>query len=245
MYIGPNEFEFWECGKLMEEFKLENHKWLTKMFDIRSTWIPAFFIDSLLCGLMRMTSRHVQERMDHKTIDTVPKLKTFLKIESHASKNKKKKKPQSKDKGNDKAIEKDHVYLFIKKDGFYKELWNVEDGSTVCSYERRLGAFVEQLKSLKKQVEADGPNPPSKNKTDNLEQLIGFPKPASVEVNNPSVGSTKGRRKLRIKGGKEKEIAKSLKGKNSCLLCGGADHNKRTCPGRFEVQVDVVQKEVC
>ncbi|GJY94259.1 protein FAR1-related sequence 5 [Tanacetum coccineum] len=29
--------------------------------------------------------RHVQERMDHKTIDTVPKLKNFLKIERHAS----------------------------------------------------------------------------------------------------------------------------------------------------------------
>ncbi|GJY16072.1 protein FAR1-related sequence 5, partial [Tanacetum coccineum] len=43
-------------GKLMEEFKLENHKWLTKMFNIRTTWILAYFIDSPLCGLMRTTS---------------------------------------------------------------------------------------------------------------------------------------------------------------------------------------------
>ncbi|GJU45981.1 FAR1-related sequence 5-like protein [Tanacetum coccineum] len=117
MYIGPEEFEY-RWGKLMEEFKLENHKWLTKMFNIRSTWIPAYFIDSPLCGLMRTTSRsesensffsyfinygsnlmnfmncfetviekqrHVQERMDPKTIDIVPKLKTILKIERHAS----------------------------------------------------------------------------------------------------------------------------------------------------------------
>nr|GEV88357.1 hypothetical protein [Tanacetum cinerariifolium] len=109
---------FSKWGKLMEEFKLENHKWLTKMFNIRSTWIPAYFIDSPLCGLMRTTSRsesensffshftnsgltlmnfmncfekamekqrHVQERMDHNTIDIVPKLKTFLNIERHAS----------------------------------------------------------------------------------------------------------------------------------------------------------------
>ncbi|GKA91766.1 FAR1-related sequence 5-like protein [Tanacetum coccineum] len=34
MYIGPKEFEY-KWGKLMEEFKLENHKWLTKMFNIR------------------------------------------------------------------------------------------------------------------------------------------------------------------------------------------------------------------
>ncbi|GKC98099.1 hypothetical protein Tco_1168374, partial [Tanacetum coccineum] len=55
---------------------------------------------------------------------------------------------------------------------------------------------------------------------------------------------TKGRKKLRIKGGKEKAIEKSLKGRNSCSLCGGTDHNKRTCPGRFEDQNEVVQKEL-
>ncbi|GJW68133.1 FAR1-related sequence 5-like protein [Tanacetum coccineum] len=332
MYIGPEEFEY-KWGKLMEEFKLENHKWLTKMFNIRSTWIPAYFIDSPLCGLMRTTSRsesensffshftnsgstlmnfmncfetamekqrHVQERMDHKTIDTVPKLKTLLKIEHHASNvytrslfelvqkeifvglfycqidskclvegsevciikespyvyempNKKKKKPQSVDKGNDKADENDKVDMFFKKDGLYKVLRSVGDGSVVCSCqlfvrvgilckhifcvfknanvemipqqyilrrwtknlipaglrnkrnrygeknvvvenyaneatsivdhcvhllskdEPRLGAFVEKLKSLKKEVEADCPNPPSKNKTDNLEQLVRVP----------------------------------------------------------------------
>ncbi|GJW25234.1 protein FAR1-related sequence 5 [Tanacetum coccineum] len=402
MYIGPEEFEY-KWGKLMEEFKLENHKWLTKMFNIRSTCFPAYFIDSSLCGLMRTMSRsesensffshftnsgltlmnfmncfetamekqrHVQERMHHKTIDIVPKLKTFLKIEHHASNvythslfelvqkeifvglfycqidskclvegsevciikespcvyempNKKKKKPQSVDKGNDKADENDKVDMFFKKDGLYKVLRSVGDGSVVCSCqlfvrvgilckhifcvfknanvemipqqyilrrwtknlipaglrnkrnrygeknvvvenyaneatsivdhcvhllskdEPRLGAFVEKLKSLKKEVEADCPNPPSKNKTDNLEQLVGVPKPAAVHVNNPTVGSTKGRKKLRIKGGKEKAIEKSLKGRNSCSLCGGTDHNKRTCPGRFEDQNEVVvQKEV-
>ncbi|GKB54576.1 protein FAR1-related sequence 5 [Tanacetum coccineum] len=399
MYIGPKEFEY-KWGKLMEEFKLENHKWLIKMFNIRSTWIPAYFIDSPLCGLMRTTSRsesensffshftnsgstlmnfmncfetamekqrHVQERMDHNTIDIVPKLKIFLKIECHASNvytrslfelvqkeifvglrhcqidskslvkgsevcilkdspyvyempKKKKKKPQSVDK----AKEDDIVDLFFKKDGLYKVLRNVGDGSVVCSCqlfvrvgilckhifcvfkngnvemipqqyilrrwtknlisvalrnkknkygeknmvvenfanaatlivdhcvyllskdEPRLGAFVEKLKSLNKEVEADCSNPPSKNKTDNLEQLVGVPKPVVVDVNNPTVGSTKGQKKLCIKGGKEKAIEKSLKGRNSCSLCGGTDHNKRTCPGRFEVQDEVVvQKEVC
>ncbi|GKD41747.1 FAR1-related sequence 5-like protein [Tanacetum coccineum] len=204
------------CEKIYDEtdFKEKLNKiWLTKMFNIRSTWIPAYFIDSPLCGLMRTTSRsesensffshftnsgstlmnfmncfetaiekqrHVQERMDHKTIDTVPKLKTLLKIERHASNvytrslfelvqkeifvglfycqidskclvegsevciikespyvyempNKKKKKPQSVDKGNDKADENDKVDMFFKKDGLYKVLRSVGDGSVVCS----------------------------------------------------------------------------------------------------------------
>nr|GEV91488.1 hypothetical protein [Tanacetum cinerariifolium] len=313
MYIGPEEFEY-RWGKLMEEFNLVNHKWLTMMFNIRSTWIPAYFIDSSLCGLMRTTSRsksensffsyftnygstlmnfmncfettmekqrHVQERMDHKTINIVPKLKTFLKIERHAcnvytrslfelvqkeicvvlwhcqidSKSlvegsevciikeslyvyempkKKKKKPQSEDK----AKEDDTVDLFFKKDGLYKNAnvemipqqyilrhWmknlipaalrnkrniygeknmvieNYTNGATsivdhcvhlLSKDEPMLCAFAEKLKSLKKEVEADCPNPPSKNKTDNLKQLVGVLKPPAVDVNNPTVGSTKG-----------------------------------------------------
>nr|GEY36811.1 protein FAR1-related sequence 5 [Tanacetum cinerariifolium] len=111
--------------------------------------------------------------------------------------------------------------------------------------EPRLGAFVEKLKSLKKDVEAGCPNPPSKSKTDNLEQLVGVLKPPVVEVNNPTVGSTKGQKMLRIKRGKENAIEKNLKGKNSCSLCGGTDHNKRTCPGRFEVEDEVVLQKKC
>ncbi|GJR53535.1 protein FAR1-related sequence 5 [Tanacetum coccineum] len=372
MYIGPEEFES-RWGKLMEEFKLEYHKSESEnSFFSHFTNSGSTLMNFMNCFETAMEKqRHVQERMDHKTIDTVPKLKTLLKIERHASNvytrslfelvqkeifvglfycqidskclvegsevciikespyvyempNKKKKKPQSVDKGNDKAEENDKVDLFFKKDGLYKVLRNVGDGSVVCSCqlfvrvgilckhifcvfknanveiipqqyilrrwtknlipaalrnkrnrygeknvvvenyaneatfivdhcvhllskdEPRLGSFVEKLKSQKKEVEADCPNPSSKNKTDNLEQLVRVPKPPVVDVNNPIVGSTKGQKKLRIKGGKEKAIEKSLKDRNSCSLCGGTDHNKRTCQGRFEGQDEVVvQKEVC
>ncbi|GKG53330.1 hypothetical protein Tco_0552598, partial [Tanacetum coccineum] len=80
----------------------------------------------------------------------------------------------------------------------------------------------------------DCPNPPSKNKTDNLEQLVEVAKHPIVDVKNPSVGTPKGRQKLHIKGGKEKTIEKCLKDRNSCSLCEGTDHNKRTCLGRFK-----------
>ncbi|GJU42010.1 retrovirus-related pol polyprotein from transposon TNT 1-94 [Tanacetum coccineum] len=48
-------------NKLMEEFNLVNHKWLSKMYRLRSSWIPAFFVDSPLCGLMSTTSRSESE----------------------------------------------------------------------------------------------------------------------------------------------------------------------------------------
>ncbi|GJR26820.1 FAR1-related sequence 5-like protein [Tanacetum coccineum] len=60
MFIGPEEFED-RWNKLMEEFNLVNHKWLSMMYRLRSSWIPAFFVDSPLCGLMRTTSRSESE----------------------------------------------------------------------------------------------------------------------------------------------------------------------------------------
>ncbi|GJR39723.1 FAR1-related sequence 5-like protein [Tanacetum coccineum] len=87
MFIGPEEFED-RWNKLMEEFNLVNHKWLSKMYRLRSSWILAFFVDSPLCGLMRTTSRqrHTQEKLDHQSFDSFPALLTPLPIEEHASK---------------------------------------------------------------------------------------------------------------------------------------------------------------
>jgi len=45
----------------MKEYKLENHPWFTNMFQIRSTWIPAYFTDLPMSGLMRTTSRSESE----------------------------------------------------------------------------------------------------------------------------------------------------------------------------------------
>ncbi|GJZ86804.1 FAR1-related sequence 5-like protein [Tanacetum coccineum] len=199
MYIGPEEFEY-RWGKLMEEFNLENHKWLTKMFNIRLTWIPAYFIDSPLCRLMRTTSKLESENSFFSyftnSCSTLMNFMNYFETEIEKQRHvqeeeemliKKKKKPQSVDKGNDKVEENDKVYMFFKKDGLYKVLRNVGDVKMP-----RLGAFVEKLKSQKKEVEVDCPNPPSKNKTNNLEQFVGVPKPPAIDVNNPTAGSTKG-----------------------------------------------------
>nr|GEW05800.1 hypothetical protein [Tanacetum cinerariifolium] len=60
MFIGHEKFED-RWNKLMEEFNLVNHKWLSKMYRLRSSWVLAFFVDSPLCGLMRTTSRSESE----------------------------------------------------------------------------------------------------------------------------------------------------------------------------------------
>ncbi|GJT84951.1 FAR1-related sequence 5-like protein [Tanacetum coccineum] len=112
MFIEPLKFEE-KWSELIEDFGLQSHKWLTKMFNIREIWIPAY-----LYGLMRTTSRsesensffksftspgamlvsfimsyesaierqrYRQEALDFKTIKAAPKCETKLSIELHAA----------------------------------------------------------------------------------------------------------------------------------------------------------------
>ncbi|XP_074358106.1 protein FAR1-RELATED SEQUENCE 5-like [Apium graveolens] len=51
-----DEFEIgWK--EVIKEFKLEDNKWLSEMYCIRSSWIPTFFRVEPVFGLMRTTSR--------------------------------------------------------------------------------------------------------------------------------------------------------------------------------------------
>nr|GEZ43685.1 hypothetical protein [Tanacetum cinerariifolium] len=63
MFMEPLEFEE-KWSKLVEDFGLQNHKWMRKMFDLR----------------------HIQEVLDFRTFDSAPKLHTKLTIEIHACK---------------------------------------------------------------------------------------------------------------------------------------------------------------
>ncbi|KAK9079762.1 hypothetical protein SSX86_001435 [Deinandra increscens subsp. villosa] len=55
-YITSSGFEE-KWNLLMADCKLENHKWLRKVFAIRNEWVPAFFRDKPMSWLMRTTSR--------------------------------------------------------------------------------------------------------------------------------------------------------------------------------------------
>lgn len=53
---SPQEFEEgW--NKVVTEFDLSDNAWLKEMFDIRASWIPAYFNDDPMVGLIRTTSR--------------------------------------------------------------------------------------------------------------------------------------------------------------------------------------------
>ncbi|CAH9113656.1 unnamed protein product [Cuscuta europaea] len=55
-YSQPSEFELgWT--NLMREYDPLEHNWFSHMFEIRKMWIPAFFGDLFMAGLLRTTSR--------------------------------------------------------------------------------------------------------------------------------------------------------------------------------------------
>nr|GEV56742.1 hypothetical protein [Tanacetum cinerariifolium] len=51
----------------------------------KESWIPAFFGDELMTGLMRTTSRYIERKNDHDSRYKNPKLKTDLQMEKEAS----------------------------------------------------------------------------------------------------------------------------------------------------------------
>lgn len=56
----PHEFET-EWHKLMIEFQLTDNEWLTSIYAIRESWIPAYYREEQMSGLMRTSSRSESE----------------------------------------------------------------------------------------------------------------------------------------------------------------------------------------
>lgn len=53
---SPLEFEEgWK--EVITDFDLSGNKWLSELYDIRKSWIPAYFNDEPMLGLLRTTSR--------------------------------------------------------------------------------------------------------------------------------------------------------------------------------------------
>ncbi|KAK9053259.1 hypothetical protein SSX86_029892 [Deinandra increscens subsp. villosa] len=54
-YMKTTTFER-RWNELIKEFDLREHEWLAEMYNIRDRWVPAFFRDIPMCGLLRTTS---------------------------------------------------------------------------------------------------------------------------------------------------------------------------------------------
>ena len=55
-HLSTTDFEErWRA--VIDEYKLDTNAWLSELYDIRDQWIPAYFNDIEMAGLLRTTSR--------------------------------------------------------------------------------------------------------------------------------------------------------------------------------------------
>ncbi|KAK9705102.1 hypothetical protein RND81_07G033800 [Saponaria officinalis] len=101
--LDANEFEeAW--SNIMMDYELIDHPWFTLLFEMREEWIPAYFKDIFMGGLMRVTFRsesensffdrfvtphvslrHKQLKLNHDNKQTHAPLKTPLPLEKHGA----------------------------------------------------------------------------------------------------------------------------------------------------------------
>ncbi|XP_024978948.1 protein FAR1-RELATED SEQUENCE 6-like [Cynara cardunculus var. scolymus] len=56
IHIGPKEFET-RWHEMIHQYNLGGDTWFTEMYEIRHSWIPAYYKDTPMSGLMKTTSR--------------------------------------------------------------------------------------------------------------------------------------------------------------------------------------------
>ncbi|GKB52303.1 DNA-directed DNA polymerase [Tanacetum coccineum] len=215
MFIGPEEFED-KWNKFMEEFNLVNHKWLSKMYRLRSSWIPAFFVDSPLCGLMRTTSSS-DEGCKVCTIDEVKVKPVGF--------------PEVIEKENTSKNVDEEINLHQQHTGYYKAL---DQGFDHTEFEQQKNRYGEKNEAIEKlSMEASIILDSCVQMLRNNEPKLSMFKPNQVKVRNPTGVNPKGREKgMCIKSGREISMKKSNKKKSGCGICGSTSHNRRTCPGK-------------
>ncbi|XP_024962992.1 protein FAR1-RELATED SEQUENCE 5-like [Cynara cardunculus var. scolymus] len=92
IHIGPSEFES-RWNEMIDKYNLAGDTWFTETYEIRHSWIPAYYKDTPMSGLMKTTSRsetiekQIYRQSVHETLTrtTNPKFVTPLRLESHAS----------------------------------------------------------------------------------------------------------------------------------------------------------------
>nr|KAJ0195939.1 hypothetical protein LSAT_V11C700381250 [Lactuca sativa] len=205
--MKPDVFEV-KWGLLMKEFNLEDTRWFKDMFTIRDSWIPGYFSDIPMCGLMKTTSRHAFRIMMRCGVKEIPEryiLKRWRKD----------------------VISRNYRFSYVQSDsGDCENVKLVNDSyvDILRDDKKRLALFAEKQQMLLKEFESDYISPGLKSKIDGevVCKLLGvtIPIPEEINIHVPEVQSNKG-------SGIKKRIPRM------CSGCGKrVPHKLRTCPER-------------
>ncbi|XP_058769118.1 protein FAR1-RELATED SEQUENCE 5-like [Vicia villosa] len=224
----PDKFEAtWKS--IMIEFGLEKNEWLSHMYNIRNMWIPAYFRDIFLGGILRTTSRSESENSFYGNFlnPTIGLVEFWMRFESAIEAQRHKELLADNTSLHSLPILKlnrgleRHGRDIYTRENFYifqNELWI---GCIDCGVENINQKDGVDVLHIVDNSETNGKV---------SESFIGFDIPKEVKIHPPQISKTKGSGK-RIKGGKEKAIEQQQKRSRLCKACGQyAYHDTRNCP---------------
>uniref|UniRef100_A0A7N1A3M7 Protein FAR1-RELATED SEQUENCE n=1 Tax=Kalanchoe fedtschenkoi TaxID=63787 RepID=A0A7N1A3M7_KALFE len=253
MHIEPNEFER-SWNEIIDEYDLEQNKWMSDMYDMRFSWIPAFFRDIHMGGLLRTTSRSESENSFfgcflHPGMNLT---EFFLAFESAMESQ-----GQKKDRLDHEsqstypplktslAIEKHAVHKPAALS--YNDLAGTDSADTVKAKLNMLymqfnltmkthGSNIEYISELLDMLQEFNKRHDAQttqlSKHAMFVRLIGCSKPSSIEVQTPKQSRNKGCGK-RMKSTKEKMTEQASKPLRKCNFCKQmVRHDIRNCPER-------------
>nr|GEW75956.1 protein FAR1-related sequence 5-like [Tanacetum cinerariifolium] len=210
------------------------------MFILREIWIPAYFINSPLYGLMRTTSRSESENSFFKSFTSHEVTLVSFMMSYELAMERQRYRQEALDFKTIEAAPKCETKLAIRLHAarvYTRTIFllvqmkiNKDDSLFLLSKdEGNMGAYVEKMKILLDEVKADMPNPPSRNTGDVIGGIFSITKPNQIAMQNPKKAVNKGEH---LNSEREKALKVEKKKLRVCGFCKEKtnEHTKITCP---------------
>ncbi|XP_074297498.1 protein FAR-RED IMPAIRED RESPONSE 1-like [Silene latifolia] len=230
--IDTQEFELrWKS--ILSSYELSDHEWLKSMFDIRSSWIPAYFRDIYLGGIMRTTSRSESKNsfFGNFTNPHLTLVEFWMRFQSAMDAQRWKYAKMFERIG----LLCKHVMWVLKDRGFddipteylldrwgkyatCHPIFNVVGTTLLADYNVELGdELLELLRAFNEKLMISVKRGKSKNKKAEIEMLIGSKIPSEASVLPPEKCKNKGSGR-RITSNKEKAVQENAKPLRNVVL---------------------------
>ncbi|XP_039804890.1 protein FAR1-RELATED SEQUENCE 5-like [Panicum virgatum] len=220
---------------IMSDYHLENNEWLDRRYQIRQSWIPAYFKDIWLGGILRTTSRSESansffNRFIGRKLSLVEfwlRFDTALQFQ------------RQEELLHDNTTMHTNPTLFtsweIEKHGsfvFTHEVFNKFQEEVLAAREHCDVQNTTELEDRKIVAMTDNyRRPTSHTRQEEQENFIGFSIPDDVQVHPPTDILAKGKCK-RILGHADKNKKKKEPTPRKCTTCKDVGHDRRNCPNK-------------
>ncbi|XP_052623761.1 protein FAR1-RELATED SEQUENCE 5-like [Lactuca sativa] len=207
MHIKPDEFEKkWDL--IINEFDLKDKRWFNDMFELRDKWIPVYFSDTRMSGLMKTTLRSESMNSFFNTYSQSGNLLLHFMMNYDTTIQKQRNTQQELDHQTKKAVYKFISPRSIEKHAAKVYTRDIEINRSVnqayynfeacleyvTKNKEKMDLFIKKTERMLKEYENDPTNELQKNWTDVEEvgKLMGITIPKDIDINVPNVQSNKG-----------------------------------------------------